>query len=88
MIKNGGYSSKHTHEHKYNSFYVESGKIQIKVWKKDYDLCDETIIANGESTTVTPGEKHMFVALEDTIAFEIYWVELTNDIIRTDCGGV
>jgi quercetin dioxygenase-like cupin family protein len=84
----GGYCSKHKHNHKYNLFYVESGKLKITVWKNDYDLIDETVISTGELTTVKPGEYHKFEALEDTVAYEIYWVTLSDsDIDREDHGG-
>jgi quercetin dioxygenase-like cupin family protein len=86
-INKGGYCSKHKHMHKYNAFFIEKGSLKINVWKKDYDLCDETIVSNTQMTVVNPSEEHMFEALEDTIAYEIYWVELTNDIIRSNHGG-
>jgi len=83
-----GYCSKHKHDFKYNCFYVESGKMKITTWKNDYDLVDETILHSGEATTVPPGEYHMFEALEDTVCYEIYWVELnSDDIKRENVGG-
>ena len=30
--------SKHRHKYKWNGFYVESGKMKVKVWKNDYDF--------------------------------------------------
>ena len=87
--KKGGYSSKHKHVNKHNAFYVERGKLKITVWKKDYDLVDETVVETGEMTSVAPDDFHMFEALEDTVAYEIYWTELhTSDIIRENCGGI
>jgi len=87
--KKGGYCSIHKHEHKYNMFFVESGMLRIKVWKNDYDLVDETIITNQEMSIVQPGEFHQFDALENTIAYEIYWTSLkSSDIIRKDSGGM
>lgn len=86
--KKGGYCSKHKHEHKFNMFYVEKGKMKITSWKTDYDLVDETIISTGECTTAPPGEYHKFESLEDSIVYEIYWVGLDErDIIRDDHGG-
>ena len=83
--KKGGYCSKHKHEYKYNAFLVEEGKLKITTWKNDYDLVDETIV---ENTTCKPQEYHKFEVLEDTVAFEIYWVELSEkDIVRENCGG-
>ncbi len=84
----GGYCSKHKHEHKYNKFFVESGKLQVDVWQNDYDLIDTTVLGAGESTTVPPGCYHMFTALEDSVVYEIYWVELEGaDIVRDNVGG-
>ena len=40
----GGVCSKHKHEWKWNGFYVMSGEMKIRVWQKDYDLVDETIL--------------------------------------------
>jgi mannose-6-phosphate isomerase-like protein (cupin superfamily) len=86
--KMGSYCSRHKHEYKYNMFFLEAGEMQIEVWKNDYDLVDITTLFPGNSTTVSPGEYHIFRAIKDSICFEIYWVELSNkDIIRENVGG-
>lgn len=86
--KKGGYCSKHKHAYKWNGFFVEKGKLIIRVWKSDYDLVDETVLLPGQFTRVKPGDYHQFEALEDTIAFELYWAEFSHDdIIRDDVGG-
>ena len=55
----------------------------------DYDLIEETIVSTGELTTTKPGTYHRFEALEDTVAFELYWAEFdSNDIVRENHGGV
>jgi len=88
-VKKGGYCSKHKHIHKFNAFYIEKGKLKIRVFETDYDLIDETIISTGDLSIVKPGNYHMFEALEDTICYEIYWVELNhNDIERETIGGI
>lgn len=88
-VNEGGYCSQHKHEHKFNAFYVESGKLLIKIWKNAYDLVDETILLPTQQTVVKPGEFHQFEALEDTVAYEIYWVELEgDDIVRKNVGGL
>ena len=33
--------------------FVESGKILVRVWQKDYDLIDETILNAGEFTRLS-----------------------------------
>jgi mannose-6-phosphate isomerase-like protein (cupin superfamily) len=94
-IKKGGYCSKHYHKNKHNYFYVVSGILQIDVFREDSDkkIVDSTILGPDESTSVPPTCIHKFIALEDTIAFELYWT--TNqtylekdDIVRFDQGGV
>tara|TARA_B100000029_G_C16970300_1_gene739735 strand:+ start:216 stop:587 length:372 start_codon:yes stop_codon:yes gene_type:complete len=85
--KKGGVCSKHKHKYKWNGFFVESGKLLIRAWKNDYDLTDETILEAGDFTQIKPGEFHQFEALEDSIAFELYWAEFDhNDIERESTG--
>ena len=55
--------SKHKHKFKWNGFFVESGKMMVRVWQKDYDLVDETILNPGEFTQVKPGVYHQFIGL-------------------------
>lgn len=85
-----GYCSKHKHISKYNMFFVEKGSLEIRIWKNDYDLVDKTILKEQQSCVVEPGEFHIFKCLEEnTVAFEIYWVEIDkNDIERSGSGGV
>lgn len=87
-IEKGGYCSLHKHETKHNMFFVESGSIDVMVEKKDYDLTDTTRLGPGEKMVVGPGEYHRFLANEDSIVYEIYYVVLRgDDIIRKDRGG-
>lgn len=87
--KSGGYSSKHKHFYKYNMFYIESGEVDIYVWKNDYDLIDITTLTTNQSTVVKPNEYHKFLAKKDSVIYEIYWTELNvEDIDRTNVGGI
>ena len=80
--------SKHCHEHKYNMFFVEKGKMTIKRWKNDYDLVDITELEEGQTCVVPPGEYHQFLVKEYCIAYEFYWVEVNpKDIVRESVGG-
>ena len=63
-IKNS-FCSKHKHDHKYNMFFVESGGLEVSVWKKDYDLVDKTVLGPHQNCIVDPGEYHIFKCLED-----------------------
>lgn len=85
--KKGHMCSQHYHLHKHNMLYVETGVLKIEVWQ-DSNLITTTILADGQSTSIPPGLKHRFSALENTIAFEIYFIELDDsDIIRLQKGG-
>jgi mannose-6-phosphate isomerase-like protein (cupin superfamily) len=79
--------SKHKHKYKWNGFFVESGKMMVKVWQNDYDLVDETILNAGDFMRVKPGVFHQFIGIEDGVAFELYWAEFDhNDIERETIG--
>jgi mannose-6-phosphate isomerase-like protein (cupin superfamily) len=84
----GGKCSEHCHQSKWNGFYVESGKLLIRVWKEKYSLVDETILGPGDYTKVPPGEFHQFVALTDVVAYELYWAEFDHDDIRRRSVGL
>ena len=46
---NAGYKcSEHAHEFKWNGFFVESGKMIVRVWQDDQGLVDETILEAGD----------------------------------------
>jgi len=85
--KAGYKCSEHEHEFKWNGFYVESGKMIVRVWQNDYDLVDETLLLPGDFTQVKPGCIHQFEGVEDGVAFELYWAEFNHlDIKRRSVG--
>lgn len=96
QAKSGGTCSKHKHKHKWNGFFVESGKLIVRIWKETDSQkagisthIDETVLSSGDFLMVKPTEYHQFEAVEDTIAFELYWAEFNHDdIIREDHGIV
>ena len=83
----GGVCSKHLHEFKWNGFFVESGKMKVRVWQNDYDLVDETILGPGQYTKVKPGLYHQFECLETGVAYELYWAEFNHNDIKRDTVG-
>ena len=85
--KKGGVCSKHIHEYKWNGFFVESGEMLVRVWQKDYDLVDETILKAGDFTKVKPGVLHQFEGLKDGVAFELYWAQFDNNDIKRETVG-
>jgi len=86
-FKAGGVCSKHKHQFKWNGFYVVSGRMKIRVWQRDYDLIDETILEPGDFTRVKPGLMHSFEGIEDGVAFELYWAEFNHDDIQRETVG-
>lgn len=86
-MKKGGVCSKHLHEFKWNGFFVESGKMLVRTWQKDYDLIDETIIGPGEYHKVKPGLYHQFKCVESGVAFELYWAEFNHNDIKRETVG-
>jgi len=87
-INKNSFCSKHFHQYKHNGFYLESGSLEINVWNRDSDILDVTRLKPGDYTTVEPNIDHQFLALEDSIAYEIYWTEFSGeDIIRQIPGG-
>ena len=83
----GGVCSKHLHEFKWNGFFVESGKMKVRVWQNDYDLVDETVLGPGQYTKVKPGLYHQFECLETGVAYELYWAEFNHNDIKRDTVG-
>ncbi|KKM16855.1 hypothetical protein LCGC14_1681640 [marine sediment metagenome] len=90
-VKTGGYCSKHKHAHKFNFFFVEFGKLEVTIFRPDAGqvIEDVTVVEAGGSTYVEPNLYHKFKALENTVAYEVYWIELdVNDIEREVVGGM
>lgn len=88
-FKRNGHCSEHKHQTKFNGFYIESGRMMIKVWAEEDNLYkpDITFLGPGGYFKVEPGIYHQFIGIEDGIAFEVYWSEFkSNDITRRTHG--
>ena len=84
----GGFCSKHLHYFKYNGFFVESGELEVTVWKPSGTV-DKTLLKAGDSMEVAPREYHRFRSPKGCVAFETYWTVLySDDIERETTGGV
>jgi len=87
-IKKGGYCSEHRHQHKYNVFYVISGKLELTIWR-DAQKTDVTVIGPGQATAISPGFYHKFKGITECHAIEMYQVLLIGeDIERRTVGGI
>ena len=86
-IKQGGFCSEHRHKHKFNLFYVVSGRLEITIWR-DKELKDLTVLSNGQSSAIPPGFYHKFKGLTEVDCIEFYQVLLIDpDIDRRTVGG-
>lgn len=88
-FKAGYKCSEHEHRFKWNGFFVESGKMIVRVWQdgEQSGLVDETVLEAGDFTQVKPGKIHQFEGVEDGVAFELYWAEFAHDdIVRRTVG--
>jgi len=83
-VKRDGYCSLHVHRGKSNTFWIESGQLLITDGQ-GY----EKILCRGEAVTVRAGQKHLFRNMwgNTVIAYEIYAVDVSNDIERFSEGG-
>jgi mannose-6-phosphate isomerase-like protein (cupin superfamily) len=85
VVHKGGYCSTHYHKRKVNQFFVESGTLQITTF--DYEAAFKTILHAKHSCIIPAGSVHSFTAIEDTVAYEIYWAtRIGEDIVRLDKG--
>jgi mannose-6-phosphate isomerase-like protein (cupin superfamily) len=87
--KKGYHCSEHVHANKFNAFYIESGKLLVRVWDKEDETSPSEVILNPRDFyKVPPGFYHQFQGLDDGIAYEFYWSEFeSNDITRRSSGG-
>lgn len=86
IVESGHQCSRHSHRQKYNGFFVESGTLEVTVWQPEGTV-DVTILHVGDYMAVPPGVDHRFKALQDTVAFEVYWAQFSpDDIERVDTG--
>lgn len=86
-IKEGGFCSEHKHQHKFNLFYVITGKLELTIWR-DKTLEDVTVLTNGQNSAIPPGFYHKFKGLTEVDCIEFYQVLLIDpDIERRTVGG-
>ena len=50
-------------------------------------MCIRDSLGPGDFNAVEPGYYHQFEALEDGLAFELYWAEFNHDDIERETFG-
>lgn len=97
-IEQGGYSSRHCHNHKYNLFYVISGELWVHFYGSEDQTNSQHVVHTvelhaGDKLVVPPKVWHRFYApktSEPVNLLEVYWSGHVdpNDIVRKDTGGI
>ena len=93
-VVSGGYSSRHFHERKSNSFFVQSGCLNVRILHRSWVAATGRVVTlrAGDSLDLQAGVVHQFEALEPTIAIETYYSKegmcCQNDIQRFSVGGI
>lgn len=89
----GGFSSRHHHEGKANTFYVLSGELRIRFYNQAGEQTEVHALTAGMSLTAAAGEPHRFEAVTDSHFIETYDDPdgrpiPFEDIVRADVGGI
>ena len=91
VVEPRGFCSRHHHKTKFNAFMVESGHLEVRVWK-DSGLIDLTELFDQDVLVVPPGEDHQFLnpdPVGNAVVYEVYWSQMNpDDIVRKSKGGI
>jgi mannose-6-phosphate isomerase len=71
------------HEHKDESWYVQSGRARLELGSSGDGVLKETAIGPGEAFHYPPGTVHRVTALEDTTILEVSTPHL-DDVVRLE----
>ena len=87
FFNKGKRCSWHYHEIKDETFYIQSGRIELLFGNTD-ELLEATkiVLEKGESFHVSPRVRHQMIALETTELFEISTKHVESDSIRVIKG--
>ena len=71
------------HNHKDESWYVQSGRARLELGKSGQTVLDEEVVASGACFRFGPGTVHRVTALEDTTILEVSTPQL-DDVVRLE----
>jgi mannose-6-phosphate isomerase len=80
FIKAGHRLSKQYHQRKDEAFFVQSGRAQVELETPDGE-CATVFLEPGDALRLTPGTRHLTMAVIDTVIFEVSTPEL-DDVVR------
>lgn len=71
QLDKGKKCSVHYHKNKEETFYIQSGKMELRLWKNGFPGPETKIVLGpGEIIHLIPGDIHQFFGLEDCTFFE------------------
>lgn len=83
ILKKDKKCSVHYHEKKHETFYIQSGKVQMDIYPHGYPGEKKQIIMQpGESIEIQPKLIHQFYGLEDSEIFEFSTQHFEEDSYR------
>jgi len=86
-FKKGKKCSWHFHKLKDETFYLQSGKLQVHYGNEDdLEKSAVTILNPGDSMYIYPGLRHQMIALEDSDLFEFSTQHFDSDSYRIQKG--
>jgi mannose-6-phosphate isomerase len=80
VIKAGHRLSRQYHQRKDEAFFVQSGRAQVELETPDGEKAT-VILEPGDALRLTPGVRHLTMAVLDTVIFEVSTPEL-DDVVR------
>lgn len=80
VIKAGHRLSRQYHQRKDEAFFVQSGRAQVELETPDGKKAT-VILEPGDALRLTPGIRHLTMAIIDTVIFEVSTPEL-DDVVR------
>ena len=80
VIKAGHRLSRQYHQRKDEAFFVQSGRAQVELETPDGKKAT-VILEPGDALRLTPGIRHLTMAIVDTVIFEVSTPEL-DDVVR------
>ena len=83
FFEKGKKCSFHYHKKKHETFYLFSGKMEIKAgWEDDISVAKSYTFLPGDCLEIPTGLRHQMTALEDSNLFEFSTTHFEEDSIR------
>lgn len=86
FLKQGFHCSLHFHINKHETFWVESGFMELEIMDRDGNSTIKKLYS-GDAVMIYPGELHRFYGIQDTVFFEFSTPDSPADSYRASKSG-